>query len=81
METASIGTVLAVVFSAAALLLSVVRPGKNVQTIRALGVVGMFGNFWIGLIAIVWALADVVPSKDLKAMVKSVSKPAPKKKK
>ena len=51
--------VLAVLFGAAAIILSLYRPGKNVQAIRAIAVTGMvFMGFWLGVVALTWAVVD-----------------------
>ncbi|MDR2685552.1 MAG: hypothetical protein LBB23_02125 [Rickettsiales bacterium] len=48
------------------ILIAVVRPGKNSQAIRAIGVVSLFaGSFIMGLTAVVWAVLDFfLPNKD-----------------
>jgi len=52
--------VLIVLLNIAALIITIVKPGKNAQTIRAIAVVGAFSfRFWLGLTAVVWALVDV----------------------
>jgi len=52
--------VLCFLLNIAALCVTIVKPGKNAQTIRAIAVVGAFTfRFWLGLTSIVWALIDV----------------------
>jgi hypothetical protein len=70
--------VLAVIFSLAAIAVSVLRKGANAQAVRAVAVVGVFTmGFWLGLAALVWAVVDfVLPSADIKI---TTAKPGKKK--
>lgn len=44
----------------AALIVTIVKPGKNVQTVRAIAVVGVFSfSLWLGLTSLAWALIDI----------------------
>ncbi|MDR0319583.1 MAG: hypothetical protein LBH81_02480 [Rickettsiales bacterium] len=68
METASnigVGGI-AVLLAAFAVAVSVLKPGKNAQAIRAVGVMGIFsGWFWLSVTAAIWAVLDfVLPNKD-----------------
>jgi len=52
--------VIIVLLNLSALVVTIVKPGKNAQTIRAIAVVGVFSfRFWLGFTAIIWALIDV----------------------
>lgn len=58
--------VLAILLGIAAVIISVLKPGKSAQAVRAVGVVAIFSaGFWVGLAAAVWAVLDyVLPNKD-----------------
>ena len=60
--------VLATILNMAAIFVSVLKQGKNAQTIRAIAVVGTFiGSVWLGLVSLVWAGLDfLIPSGAIK---------------
>jgi hypothetical protein len=71
MNSIGIGAI-AVLLAAVGLIVSVLKPGKNAQAVRAISIVAIFsGMFWLALTGAVWALMDfVLPNK--KAILKSM---------
>ncbi|MDR2770287.1 MAG: hypothetical protein LBB08_02450 [Rickettsiales bacterium] len=57
-----------VVFGIAALAVSVVKPGKNAQAIRAVAVVGtVAATFWLCAVALGWSVMDfLLPDAEIK---------------
>ncbi|MDR0449598.1 MAG: hypothetical protein LBG89_04050 [Rickettsiales bacterium] len=63
--TIGIGSI-AVLLGAFAVAVSLLKPGKSAQAVRAVGVVAIFaGWFWLSFAAAIWAVLDfVLPNKE-----------------
>jgi hypothetical protein len=68
--------VLAVLMGLAAIALTIAKPGRNAQAIRAVAVVAVFTfGFRVGLAAAAWAAADMlIPGWGIKITKKSTAK-------
>ena len=57
-----------VIFGLAAVIVSVIKSGKNSQAVRAAGFVGIFmPTLLIGFAAVIWAVADfLLPNTSIK---------------
>ena len=65
-----------VIFGLAAIVISVIKAGKNSQAVRAAGFVGVFmPTLLIGFAAVVWAVADfLLPNTSIKITAKPKKK-------